>query len=224
MEINLHIVDSSSPNNTALLFIPGQPYTDAQIEALSSSLSSHFKVLTLRNDLPASMQVFTFADALDAELKKQRIKTCTVLGVGSGTSLAQAISIRYPKRIRRVALVDAIPRVAPTALMKLIDRIEGLLPLGLPFRSLSDDFDSRPMLHRIHCPCLIALSPSADSYTKEQSTMLGKRIPNSWSHALGNEVFDATSDTLAFTREFEQLLLEFMEVPAKRPQKNIVRA
>jgi hypothetical protein len=223
MEIKLHIVESNTPNNTALLLIPGRVLSEQEIEELSAPLSASFKVLTLRNDLPASMEVFDFADSLEAELKKLRVKTCTVLGISSGSSLAQAISIRYPKRIRRVALVDAIPRVAPSSLMKLIDRIEGILPLGLPFRSLSNDFDSRPMLHRIHCPCLIAVSPSANNYTREQSNMLGQRIPNSWSHELSQEVITDKDGKLLLSAEFEKLLLEFLLVPAKKPQKNLAR-
>jgi hypothetical protein len=99
----------------------------------------------------------------------------------------------------------------------MIDRIEALLPLGLPLRNASNAFDARAFLHRIHCPVLVLVSAGAGEFVREQSRVIAKRVPNAWLRQLEGEAL--VGDVL--TAEAEQCVESFFEVPTKRPQKNL---
>ena len=132
--------------------------------------------------------------------------------------MAQAVAIEYPKLVRRLVLLDATTQLEPNLVSRAIDRVEQFLPLGLPLRSLSRHYDSRSMLHRIHCPTLVFVSPQASVFTRAQSEMIARRIPNAWRSLLKSPPLSRES---VFSAEVQGLLEEFLQVPVKCPQKNL---
>lgn len=178
-----------------------------ECDELTRELGDEFSILALSGGLPAQSEVMAFSQSLMRHLESQKIKRITVCGIRAGAAIAQALSVLDPKQIRRLILLDATTRLEPGVLSRSIDWLERFLPLGLPLRSLSRDFDSRPFLHRIRCPSLVLHSPGAGLYLRSQANYLAHKIPNAWLRPLYNE------------QELAALVLEFMQVPTKRSQK-----
>jgi pimeloyl-ACP methyl ester carboxylesterase len=144
------------------------------------------------------------------------VKRATFLGIAAGGAVVQAMSNVYPKTVRRVILLDSSARVAPGFWQKVSDYLEEFFPLGLPLRSLSAEFDSRPMLHRIHCPALVLVSASAGVWLEDQAKMIARRIPNAWFAKLKGSSLNHEG---VLSEELRSKVKEFLQVPAKRPQK-----
>lgn len=201
-----------------LLVMPNRYYQEEDLLRLSNNLKSNFNTYILNSYYPSGDDVSSFVEAIRKELEDKRIRNFTLLGIGPGASIAQAFAIFNMRSVRRLVLCNATSRIKPNFWAKLIDRLEKYLPLGLPLRSMTKDFDSRPYLHRIYCPTLVTYSLQEYPYVIEQSKYIGKQIPNSWLNELQNRPITEFGE---FSQEFIQMLSEFMKVPAKRPQKNV---
>jgi len=203
-------------SGSALLIVPG--VSDASFEPLrwASALASDFATYVLVSTPPESHLVEEYASFFRAYLLEQKIRRLTLLGIGSGSALVQALAVSAPKLVRRVVLINACSRIAPSVVQRMLDWLESKLPLGLPLRANSAAYDSRPMLHRIHCPVLALTTCAASTYEQEQSKFIARRIPNCWSMTLAVELSDESGGS---SSELRNILLEFAEVPVKCPQK-----
>jgi hypothetical protein len=182
----------------------------------NTALLQHFSILLVKGIDADPRRVIEYAESISDELSVRKIKRAGILGLGLGASIAQAIAARTSRFIRRVILIDALTRVSPSQLEKCMDRIEKTLPLGLPLRSLSSDYDSRPELHRIQCPVLALRTPQADTFLDSQFDLISRRIPNCWKKKLSDPIHTDAND---YSEELIDLLIQFEEVPAKSPQK-----
>ncbi|MDZ4786419.1 MAG: alpha/beta hydrolase [bacterium] len=138
------------------------------------------------------------------------IKQATLLGVAEAGAVVQNFTIAYQRRVRRLILLDSPTRPYRSKFEKLLEKIEKVLPLGLPFRAVSAAFDSRSFLQRIRCPALIITTPLASGYIINQSKILINSMATAWGAKLelGEE-----------RKQMLDLLTSFFEIPAKRPQK-----
>jgi hypothetical protein len=82
------------------------------------------------------------------------------------------------------------------------------LPLGLPFRKDSKGFDARSYLQRIRCPTLVITTSDAERDLQAQAEHESRALATAWFDSIDNSI------------DFMARLVAFMEVPAKRPQKN----
>ena len=203
--------------SSVLLFVAGNSAEGFSVELWAKQFSLEFDAFVLSSELPVESRVKEFVDCLAAELQNLRIRRLTVVGAGSGSAVVQALAVHYPKLVRRLVLINARSRIAPGVFQRFLDKFERLLPLGLPLRPLSQAYDSRPVLHRIHCPVLVLTSSDASSYEIEQSRFIAKRIPNCWSADLAAARMGSEQD---LGEELHELIVQFMQVPVKCPQKN----
>jgi hypothetical protein len=174
------------------------------------------KVAVLSTSIPKGAEILTFAELILEELQKLELKRITLVGFENGASIVQALTILSPRLFRRAILVDPLSRVSPGFLVRFVDWIEKYLPVGLPFRAINKDFDSRPFLHRIRCPVMVVLSPAESFYNSIESTYIAKKIPNCYLLKMTNVPLENS----IFSEEFLKCLEEFQQSPAKRPQKN----
>ena len=217
MSLVLSQIPKEKSGNSVLLVLPDRQVRSQDAERLVGELKHDFTNVVLSTDLPSGDSILSFCEELEEALIREKIKRVTVLGIGPGASIAQALAVSAPKIIRRAIVCNATTRMAPSLGSIIVDRMEKFLPLGLPLRNLSADFDSRPFLHRIHCPVLVLYSKSQRTFVKEQGDFIVERIPNAWIDILEREPINEFG-------QFSDALLEhiraFMQVPTKRPQKN----
>ncbi len=146
-------------------------------------------------------EVIRFFDAV-------AIKQATLLGVGSAGTVALSLSLGQRKRVRRLILIDSPVRPGLTRREKVMSWLEHRLPLGLPLRRVAKGFDGRSYLQRIRCPTLVVTTPSATADIRLQAETEGTALATAWFY------------DLSLVQEFREKLRTFLDVPAKRPQKN----
>ncbi|MCB0325369.1 MAG: hypothetical protein KDD69_17420 [Bdellovibrionales bacterium] len=220
MSIRLIPSGMSSDSNAVLLIIPDRRYTAEQAQQLLADFQTDFRSFVVAGDPPSGESVEAYARELEQCLVSEGVKWVTAFGIGSGASAAQALTIQSARMVRRVVLLDATTRFEPGLVQRAIDRLERFFPLGLPLRRLTKQYDSRPMLHRIHCPALVLLSPTQGGFIEEQGRNIAQRIPNAWFRRLREPAIRGGK----LGAELHELLSEFLEVPVKRPQKVRARA
>ncbi len=218
----LSIVHSPEhPDGTILIILNDGAFIDSsKSEEIYSTLRNNqtSRIVVLNHLLPMGSEVIRFAESVIAELERKSLKRITLIGIEDGASVVQALTILEPRLIRRAVLVNPNSRVNPTFFSRAIDWIEKFLPVGLPFRAVTKEFDSRPFVHRIRCPILIVTTPSENFYRVRESEYLANKIPNCYLVKTEGAYFqDGNSD---FSQEFVKLFDEFQKSPVKRPQKN----
>lgn len=156
-------------------------------------------------------RVSQYVQSLIGILQQRSIRSVSLIGIGAAASVVQGLALVELKLVRTVCLIDATTRPHPTTYERMLARVEQYLPLGLPFRSPIEGFDSRPYLQRIRCPVMVLTTPHASAYILSEATVLGTRLPTAWTYHL------TPADDLS------SLILSFQDVPAKCPQKNRAR-
>ncbi len=209
---------SSSGNNSALLVVPSTSGSHHEGESLAQHLSDEFKVFLLDSELPAVNSVTEYAAEVVNKLVELGVRRIAVLGLSAGGSLTLALAVESPKLVRRVILVNPTTRIAPGLFSRVIDRLEEFLPLGLPLRKISRAFDARSTLHRIHCPVLVLNTRTVDEFHRYQAELIAQRIPNAWLKGLEEPEFNSAG---VISSELAKLIRDFVQVPGKRPQKNL---
>lgn len=209
----LHEVVSGSDAPSCLLIVPD--HLDRDLMSMNTEPFSGHRTLVFRSEVPAADQIHAFAQSLLEQLQRDRVKKLSLIGIGRGGNLVQALAISGSRILRHVVLVNSTTRVAPTRTQRLLDKTERLLPLGLPLRSAGSEFDSRPNLLRMRCPTLVITDADATPFQREQATLIAKTTPNAWREQLTTAV---RSQPLG--PEMVRLLSRFFETPTKRPQKN----
>lgn len=200
-----------------IVIFPGRRLDPFEAERLAKSFRTEVRIVAVSGRMPEMLEVEPYTEDLFLLLEEQKIKRLSLFGLGYGGALAQAMAIATPKLVRRVVLVNSATRVHPSEMDLWIDRIERFLPLGLPLRALSKAFDSRPALHRVRCPVLIINSRESTQFERSQAGLLTAKIPNAWYESLDGHAVDAAGQIHPLLRD---RILQFLDVPAKRPQKN----
>lgn len=216
-EVSLLPCDSEQGRQRSVLLVIGAfEQSAAQTCRLTGPLESEFRTFVLNSALPPRDKVPEYTAELEAALLENGIRRATVLGIGAGAAVAQSLAVAAPKMVRRLVLLNATPRLAPGFLCRTVDRIERFLPLGLPLRRVRALYDSRPELHRIHCPTLLILTADAGQYEREQAVYLHDKIPNCWMRRVAS-MHDQSRGR--FSGELQELLARFLQVQVKCPQK-----
>lgn len=184
---------------------------DERIDILPKTVDGH-RVIFFKTPRIQKEGWPELSHALLEFMDKQGIKQSAFVGLGDSSAVIQHIALCALKRVRRIILVNARTRPHPSTLDKVTDWIESKLPLGLPLRSDSGSFNSKPFLHRLRCPCLVVLTSNAGAEYAEQAALFNDCLPTAWFRKLNN------GDDRA---ELLELVTEFQDVPAKRSQKNL---
>lgn len=148
------------------------------------------------------------------EFKDKKVRQVSMIGIKAAGAIAQNIALIDRKLCRSLILINTTTRPHPTSFSRVIDRIESILPLGLPLRQNSLNFDSKPFLQRLRCPALIITTQNSNEHEKSEAMILTKRIPTAW-------YYDSNKSNTA--EDLAKLISEFEAVPAKCPQKNLQR-
>lgn len=152
-----------------------------RFESLTGRLSTFAQVLEFSVAPPQSggdwRQV---SDELDASLVARGIRHCPIVGVGEGAIIAHYLAVYRPKLCQSLILIDPVFERLSTWLSRLVDRIERVLPLGLPLRVGTDSFLPAPFLHRIRCPTLVVSSRGTGVGGEDATALMTQRIPNGW--------------------------------------------
>lgn len=147
-----------------------------------------------------------------ALLNEAKIRQAVFVGVSDGAILVQYLALTELKRVRAMMLIDATARAKESRWIQFIAKLEGFLPLGLPFRQRGEEFDSKPELHRVRCPALIVTSQAADEQLRQQADLLAHGLPTAWRSEL------TSSNTES---NLGSLLASLQTVPNKSPQKRL---
>jgi len=208
----LRLKGDQGKGRTFILLEPAEiyrPYADDLVAALSERCRVlHYEVASF-----SAVQWILASDEFIQLMSKTGVRQCSILAFGSCSTLAQIYSLSNLRSIRTLVLVDSVPRPYPGLLERVSDRLEKLLPLGLPMRGSSKGFLGSAFLQRIRCPSLLILSPAANSYATEQFEQMLEGLPTAWGVKMES------------WGEFGQIInavLEFQQVPARCPQKNRV--
>lgn len=203
-----------NPNqsSTHVAQLQSQPYL-SEIKELAQQLSRQGeRALVVELSVPNANNWRTLCERFVALLNEAKIRQAVFVGIRGGSILVQYLALSELKRIRAMMLIDATARAKESRWMQVIAKIEGFLPLGLPFRQRGEEFDSKPELHRVRCPALIVTSASATQYLIEQAELLAHGLPTAWRSELKSS---AAESNLA------ELLTSLQTVPNKAPQKRL---
>lgn len=209
--------DEGSDEQSTILYLPSTSLSTERAKKAVGMLAHRCRTFVASGELPSLESVSQCVADLAHKLEELRLKRLTVIGMGAGGAISQALAVRASRVVRRLILVDPTVRISPGLGTRVVDRLESFLPLGLPLRKASNDFDARAFLHRIHCPVLVLVSAGAGEFVREQSRVIVRRVPNGWLRQIETEAL--TGDLL--TSEVERCVEAFFEVPTKRPQKNL---
>jgi len=213
-EINLHISKDINGRSEVFVVLP-----DEVVEPESVSVISNLKnSVLLTTPVPSADELLSFSSDLIKELRNVSVKRATIIGIGKGGVLAQALALANNKLCRKVVLINSTCRLEPGLLTRAFDFIERVLPFGLPFRRISNEFDSRSFAHRIDCPALILNTAEASSYERRQARFFQKSLPNVWHIKSNSELYDQEG---ALSAPVSELIHQFLQIPTRRPQKNI---
>lgn len=214
MQISLDTIGKINGKKPVVVLLPDQ-------KSKASDLLENLPLgnsVVLSSDLPDNNSLRDYSASLATELRKTEVKRATVVGIGRGGVLAQALALAEKKLARRIVLINSSCRLEPGSCTRAMDFIERSLPFGLPLRRISNDFDSRSFAHRIDCPSLIITSLDASSFERRQARFLSKALPNVWHIQCDSMLYDGGE---SLSSPLLTLIKEFTEVPTRRPQKNI---
>lgn len=204
---------SETSSHSVLLFLISSDSTfDRNRKELLNAFAGSRLFLCV-TDCVHRRDVWTFVHRLRKMAADAGLRQATLVAEDAGASAAQALAAFDSRFVRRLVLLRPTCRVRPSLTRRIVDAIEHALPLGLPLRQTPPDFDSRPFLHRITCPTLIV--DHVNSPQSCDSRKLAAAIPNAWNVSLLDW---SSSDAL---KELLEIIRQFREVPAKRPQKSL---
>lgn len=173
------------------------------VAAKTRSLLVRTPAITDRSwrDLSARLPVF---------LKHHGVRQASFVAFRGASALLQNLCLAEPRLVRTAVFVHGAARPHPSRFSRLVDRVEGALPLGLPLRLAERGFDGRAFLQRIRCPALVVTPAAATAAERREATEMVTRMPTAWLVEL------SATDGAA---QVGDLMLEFRDVPARCPQK-----
>ncbi len=184
------------------------------LEKLENSFVSNSRILVIETPTVTNDNWLLISEETLKKLEDLGIRQASFVGFAATTSICQHIGLINNKLTRSLVLINPMTRPNPTAAQKIIDRLENFLPLGLPLRQKTKNFDSKPFLQRLRSPLLILTTNDVDHYTARESQLMLKRVPTSWHFQLSKDQPELQAS---------ELINEFENVPVKCPQKNLTK-
>lgn len=217
-QVQFRIKGAPDGSKPVFVFLPDRPLETGDLDTFFQVSDKDIVSLVLVSALPDGKVVESFAQKALESISQLGVKRATLVGIGAGGALAQAMTIGNRKLCRRLVLVDASCRLRPSKAQLIFDKLESLLPFGLPFRADSGDFDSRPYLHRIDCPTLVVTGEGSSRFQLRQAKFFVSRLPNSWYLRLEGLIFESSG---RLSPKLSSTIENFYQMPTKRPQKRL---
>lgn len=145
-------------------------------------------------------------------LLQKNIRQASFVGFSDAASIVLNLALNDLKLVRSMVIVDAATRAHPSVFQRIVNRVENVLPLGLPLRSYDKGFDAESFLQRMRCPVLVITSQQAGAYIRSQTEVFKTGLPTAWSLSLSGQ---------NTAHELKDMILDFQQTPAKCPQKNV---
>ena len=183
------------------------------VESTAQSLSAKTRVIVLSCSSVTSKNWEVLADEFHSIVKEKKVRQASYVCFGATANIVENQLLNEPKSVRTLVIVDSPSRPHPTSWDRLVDRIEQVLPLGLPLRLGSSGFNVRAYLHRIRCPLLVVTTPFAGTFLHGDAAVVARSAPTAWRVSLTE--LELQQGTLSET------ILKFQDTPAKCPQKNV---
>lgn len=199
-------------------------------EALGGELAKKTRVIVAESTSVDKYNWGRLSGELLGHIRDKKIRQLSLVSFGEASSLVQNIALLEPRLARTIVLVDASTRPHPNYFSRTIDWLERILPLGLPLRTRTVAFDAKPFLQRIRCPVLVVCMGGATPFIRGEASILAAHLPTSWQIALpgsgvvGDGVVGDGEVGSGGVEALTSLVLDFEEVPAKCPQKNVAQA
>lgn len=209
----LRTLCDSGRGRTVLLLVEQQGEHRKLVESIVSALAQRGRVVALEYSSIKGSQWRENCDHTIKRLGELSVRQFSIVGLGSAATIAQELALRQLRQVRTLVLVDATTRPHPSLSSRIIDRLERSLPLGLPLRRNSVEFDGRPLLHRLRCPALVISTTLASQLSRAQSAILLSGLPTAFSATIAATDFEQLSIQVAEAAE------GFQETPAKCPQR-----
>jgi hypothetical protein len=208
----LEVVSDVGSGRAFVLLVDDEEYTSLAV-AVAGVIAAKNRSIVLRSAPVNSTNWSECTSALQQTLKDLSVRQGSFICFGAGATLVQNLVLGEPKSVRSLVLIDSSSRPHPTMMERCVDRVESLLPLGLPLRLGSGGFNVRSYLHRMRCPILVVTTQRAGAFLQDDANTVAACAPTAWRIMLG-------------TREAEEQLLSeailnFQDTPAKCPQKNL---
>lgn len=147
-------------------------------------------------------------ESLRTQLSAMQVRQASFVAVQSAGAVLQHLCYLDLKAARTVVFIDSSTRPHPSPISRFVDWLERKLPLGLPLRLRSREFDGASFLQRIRCPALAVVSPTASSFERDSGRVLAEGLPTAWLYEASGEV-----------KETAEEIVKFQETPARCPQK-----
>ncbi|MCB0353628.1 MAG: hypothetical protein KDD64_08895 [Bdellovibrionales bacterium] len=181
------------------------------ILSLQQTFGPERRIVLLETERVTNQNLDTLLSEFEKYYSSKSFRQVSLIGFGRCSSLCERFIFAGLARCRTLCLVDGVTKPSPGFRERVFEKLEQSLPLGLPFRAPKAKFYATSLLQRLRCPTLVVVTPGASQYEVEESRVLLHRLPIAWGELLG-----ATVDFEAFARR----VVDFQQVPAKRPQKN----
>lgn len=178
-------------------------------QELSKSLSEKSRVLIIQTPIISETNWRQISDSIIYKLDELKIRQASFIGRDSVTAVIQNIGLAAIRLVRTMVLINPATRAHPSFFINVLDWIDRHLPMGVPFASKGKAFDGKSYLQRLRCPVLIITNDKASYHQLSESEIMSERIPTAW--LIREDQEDKVKD----------LIVEFQEVPAKCPQKNL---
>jgi hypothetical protein len=183
------------------------------VESTAQSISAKTRVLVLSCEAITAKNWKVIADQFCSTIKEKKVRQASYVCFGSTANIVEDQLLTEPKSVRTLVIVDSPSRPHPTSWDRLVDRMEQMLPLGLPLRLGSSGFNVRAFLHRIRCPLLVVTTPFAGTFLHGDAAVVAKSAPTAWRISLTEQELQQGS--------LSETILKFQDTPAKCPQKNV---
>lgn len=206
----------SDPNLTLVILVD----SDSSEQLVRSSLDvlNGYTVWLARCDCSVQTVMFEQAEKLLTELDRTGFKRSSIIAFNRATAVAQIALGRNAQIVRRAVFINPETREEPTGFERFLERWQSGWRWPLPFKLDRERFDIRYLQHRVACPLLIVKTSQASAISAEACESLSERAPSSWLMEIHSV---QTTDTVPkLDARFVEVIREFIEVPAKRSQKN----
>jgi pimeloyl-ACP methyl ester carboxylesterase len=208
----IKMISDTGSGRTFIAIIDDEGYLPFA-RAVVDKLSARARCVLLISPSVTALTWESLSASLSGVLSNLNIRVASVVGMGAAATLAQNLALNEPKVVRTLAMMDSPSRPHPTWWERVVDRIEEVLPFGLPLRLGARGFNVKSYIHRLRCPVLLIASGKAGQFVRGDLRTSAAKAPTAWSVQL-----DGSQD-----QQIEALssaLLEFQDIAAKCPQKN----
>lgn len=206
------VIESDSGKGRAFLIAYEENDYSEIAKTLGDKLSSQTRVILVKIASVTDDNWVSLSDQLRAVLTKCGVRQASFVGFASAASVIMNLALLELKLVRTLVLIDASTRPHPRLIDRIADRIERFLPLGLPLRSSGRGFDAKSFLQRLRCPVLVVATSRANNFLYSQAEVFRRGLPSGWVVKLNSQ-----NEAEELTKE----VLDFQQIPAKCPQKNV---